>query len=40
MECIEIPKLLLKEISKVGAVKFIKTPLPDYEDVYPDDLPY
>lgn len=35
-----VSKALLKGISKVRAVKFIKTPLPDYEDVYPDDLPY
>ena len=35
-----VSKALLKGIPKVRAVKFIKTPLPDYEDVYPDDLPY
>lgn len=34
-----VSKALLKGISKVRAVKFIKTPLPDYEEVYPDDLP-
>ncbi|MCK5371790.1 MAG: hypothetical protein KAQ62_24680 [Cyclobacteriaceae bacterium] len=35
-----VSKALFKGISKVRAVKFIKTPLPDFKDIYPDELPY
>ena len=35
-----VSKALFKGISKVRAVRFIKTPLPDFTDIYPHDLPY
>ena len=35
-----VSKALLKGIPKVSAVRFTKTPLPDFKDVYPDDLLY
>ncbi len=35
-----ISKALLLGIPMIRAVKFNKTPIPDYTDVYPDELPY
>ena len=35
-----VSKAILKGIPKVDAVQFTKTPLPDFKDVYPDDLLY
>ena len=35
-----VAKALLEGKEKIDAIQFIKDPEPDYEDVYPDDLPY
>ena len=35
-----VSKALLKGIPKVSAVQFTKTPVPDFKDVYPDELSY
>ena len=33
-------KAVLNNLTTINAVKFPTTPIPDYEDVYPEDLPY
>jgi len=35
-----VSKALLEERATIKAVRFIQTPKPDFEDVYPDQLPY
>ena len=35
-----VAKALLKGQETIEAVQFSQDPKPDYEDVYPDDLPY
>ena len=35
-----VAKALLAGFDKIEAVQFVNDPEPDFEDVYPDDLPY
>ena len=35
-----VAKALYKDKETIRAVQFEEIPVPDYEDVYPDDLPY
>ena len=35
-----VAKALLAGLDKIEAVQFTKDPEPDFEDVYPEDLPY
>ncbi|MFC1679154.1 hypothetical protein ACFL2T_02960 [Elusimicrobiota bacterium] len=35
-----VAKALLEGRETIEAVKFVQDPKPDYEDVFPDDLPY
>jgi hypothetical protein len=35
-----VAKALLEGLETIEAVQFSQDPRPDYEDVYPDDLPY
>ncbi|EKD76735.1 MAG: hypothetical protein ACD_43C00009G0014 [uncultured bacterium] len=35
-----VAKALISGRKEISAVKFVEDPPPDYEDVFPDDLPY